>query len=127
LPSFLTTRRDQLLGRRETLLRLAGSAPLKAPAKRVVRRYVADLHDTLRRGTIAEQKAFMRSFVKRINIDDPAVKLNYTIPLALPDGWYTAERRSSGYGKDWLPGSNPLRNVLSFPGTPRWAKWELLC
>jgi hypothetical protein len=27
----------------------------------------------------------------------------------------------------WLPGRNPLRNVLCFSGAPKWAKLELLC
>ena len=29
--------------------------------------------------------------------------------------------------RNWLPGRNPLRNVLCFSGAPKSAKWELLC
>ena len=32
-------------------------------------------------GTIAERKAFIRSFIKRIIIDYPTATIEYTIPL----------------------------------------------
>ncbi len=47
---------------------------------------MADLHDTLKHGKIVEQKAFIRSFVKRIEIDHPMAELHYTCPLTPPEG-----------------------------------------
>lgn len=40
-----------------------------------------DLADLLQNGTIMEQKAVLRSFVKRVIINRPDITLDYTIPL----------------------------------------------
>ena len=40
-----------------------------------------DLADVLQNGTIMEQKAVLRSFVKRVIINRPDITLDYTIPL----------------------------------------------
>jgi hypothetical protein len=49
----------------------------------VVRRYVADLQGILANSLLAEQKAFIRSFVKDIKVTGGDVLLTYTIPLPL--------------------------------------------
>ena len=46
-----------------------------------VRAYVEDLRELLSKGTIVEQKAFLRSFIKRIEVHHPHIALEYTIPL----------------------------------------------
>jgi site-specific DNA recombinase len=43
--------------------------------------YIEDLQKTLLEGTVAERKAFIRSFVKKITVDYPAVEIEYAIPL----------------------------------------------
>jgi hypothetical protein len=53
--------------------RASGAAKVKA--------YVDDLNALFSKGSIMGQKAFLRSFVKRIEIDQPRVVLDYTIPL----------------------------------------------
>ena len=40
-----------------------------------------DLRELLSKGTIVEQKAFLRSFIKRIEVHHPHIALEYTIPL----------------------------------------------
>jgi hypothetical protein len=47
----------------------------------VVRAYVDDLKALLSKGSIVEQKSFLRSFVKRIEVNLPQVVVNYTMPL----------------------------------------------
>jgi hypothetical protein len=46
-----------------------------------VKAYVDDLKALLSKGSIMGQKVFLRAFVKRIEIDQPRVVLDYTIPL----------------------------------------------
>ena len=39
----------------------------------------------------------------------------------------TTQELARSETSNWLPTRNPLRNVVSFPEAPKWAKWELLC
>ena len=52
---------------------------------RLVRSYVEDLKELLDENPLAEQKAFIRSFVKEVKVRGKEATLTYTIPL-LPDG-----------------------------------------
>jgi site-specific DNA recombinase len=52
---------------------------LEAP---VVKAYVSDLKGLLSKGSIVEQKSFLRSFIKRVEVNLPQVVIDYTIPLA---------------------------------------------
>lgn len=47
-----------------------------------VKKYTQDLKLLLSKGTLMERKSFIRSFVKRIEIKDKAVLIEYTLPLA---------------------------------------------
>jgi len=47
----------------------------------VVREYVEDLKALLEESSIVEQKAFLKSFVERIEVDDSEMKVIYTIPM----------------------------------------------
>jgi len=47
----------------------------------MLKSYVADLADLLSKGSIVEQKGFLRSFIKRIEITRPKVTIDYTMPL----------------------------------------------
>ncbi|MFC1910535.1 recombinase family protein [Chloroflexota bacterium] len=51
----------------------------------LVKSYVNDMKDLLGGAAIVESKAFIRSFVKRIEIDGERVKINYVLPMP-PDG-----------------------------------------
>ncbi len=48
---------------------------------KVLKPYVKDLYKTLKKGRLFERKAFIRSFIKKINIDYPEATIEYTIPL----------------------------------------------
>lgn len=43
--------------------------------------YVQDLKALLEESSIVEQKAFLKSFVERIEVDDSEMKVIYTIPI----------------------------------------------
>ena len=46
-----------------------------------VKAHVADLKALLSKGSIVEQKSFLRSFIKRIKVSLPRIVVDYTIPL----------------------------------------------
>jgi hypothetical protein len=46
-----------------------------------VRSYVADLWNILDESEVAQRKAFLRSFMKKIVVEKKRVKLYYTMPL----------------------------------------------
>ncbi|GAI81368.1 unnamed protein product, partial [marine sediment metagenome] len=48
-----------------------------------VKEYVSDLKNLLSNGTIIEQKSFIKSFIKRIEINLPKVMIDYTVPLKI--------------------------------------------
>lgn len=50
----------------------------------VIKEYVQDLKALLEQSSIVERKAFLKSFVERIEVGDSDVKLIYSIPM-LPD------------------------------------------
>ena len=43
--------------------------------------FVEGLHETLLEGTIAQRRGFIRSFIKRIEIDYPEAEIDYTLPM----------------------------------------------
>jgi len=49
--------------------------------KSQIKAYVEDLSQLLSEGTILEQKGFIRSFIKRITVDDGKVTILYTYPI----------------------------------------------
>ena len=54
--------------------------------------YVSDLHSLLKEGSLAERKAFVRSFVREIKVTCDEVIMNYNIPL-LPDNITVGKER----------------------------------
>ena len=46
-----------------------------------IKAHVADLRALLAQGSIVQQKSFLRSFIKRIEVDLPDVAIEYSIPL----------------------------------------------
>ncbi len=54
--------------------------------------YVSDLHSLLKEGSLAERKAFVRSFVREIKVTGDEVIMNYNIPL-LPDNITVGKER----------------------------------
>ncbi len=62
---------------------MARRAASEMPSVEVVKGYVTDLRDTLREGSIMQQKAFLRSFIKRIGVKDDQAEIEYTCPMGL--------------------------------------------
>ena len=58
------------------------STPVTLPfGINTIKSYVEDLSSLLRNSSIIEQKTFLRSFIKRITVNQPEVKIDYTLPL----------------------------------------------
>jgi len=72
---------DQLEERRLDLMETIQNVKLDLLKTSVVKAYVDDLSGLLSTGSIVEQKSFLRSFVKRIEVNLPQVVINYTMPL----------------------------------------------
>ncbi|MBI4245504.1 MAG: hypothetical protein HY606_15555 [Planctomycetes bacterium] len=76
---------DKLQARREELNIFVAEQTLEVPIADEVRECATDLRDSLERWSLAERKAFIRSFVKEVSIAGDEAKLTYTLPL-LPRG-----------------------------------------
>jgi len=72
---------DQLEDKRIDLMETIRDVKVELLEASIVKAYVDDLKALLSTGSIVEQKSFLRSFVKRIEVDLPQVVLNYTMPL----------------------------------------------
>src|SRR5215472_1837320 len=72
---------DGLEEKRSDLVESIREARVDLLEASVVRAYVDDLKALLSKGSIVEQKSFLRSFVKRIEVNLPQVVINYTMPL----------------------------------------------
>ena len=62
------------------LANIESDNPVKLDARQVAE-YVEDMRALLVEGTLTEQKAFLRSFVKRIDYESEKVTISYAIPL----------------------------------------------
>jgi hypothetical protein len=59
------------------------SVTVPKPSEETVTAYVEDLRNTLSEGSIMHQKAFLNSFIRRINIKDSEAEIEYTCPIGL--------------------------------------------
>ena len=73
-----------------------------------VRAYVDDLRALLSKGSIVEQKSFLRSFVKQIKVNLPQVVINYTMPLKA--------QKVEPLDREVLP--------FAYGGSPSWTHFE---
>jgi len=48
----------------------------------IVKSYVADLRNLLNNSSLAERRAFIRSFVKEVKVSGDEMLLTYTMPLS---------------------------------------------
>lgn len=70
-----------------------------------LKEYVGDLATLLKNGSILEQKSFLRSFIKRINVNLPQVEIEYQLPLIkgkATEGWgeVLAMEKTGSPGRD---------------------------
>ncbi|NIR47045.1 hypothetical protein GWO43_01020 [candidate division KSB1 bacterium] len=68
---------DDVIGETET----AKQTKVEMVESKIVETYVSDLKGLLEKGTIMERKSFLKTFVKRIEVDYLNVTIYYTIPL----------------------------------------------
>ena len=61
----------------------AGHAPLDVVA---MDKYVAELQGLLQSATFQESKAFLASFVRRVEFDKQQVRIEYTVPVTTASG-----------------------------------------
>ncbi|MFQ5875735.1 MAG: recombinase family protein, partial [Dehalococcoidia bacterium] len=80
----LFQKKDELLQARTEAEEALRQNTVQLADPRVVRDYVNDLRDFLANSGIVERKAFLRSFVERVEVDGSQVTVVYTIPM-LPD------------------------------------------
>jgi hypothetical protein len=78
----LRQRREQLETSRIQTEQRLNDRRVELADSRTVARYVAELHDFLSRGDLAERKAFVRTFVKEVKVTGDQVMLTYTMPMA---------------------------------------------
>ena len=81
----LRQQEDQLQAARLELEDHLSERKIALADDRLVRSYVEDLKELLDESPLAEQKAFIRSFVKEVKVRGKEATLTYTMPL-LPDG-----------------------------------------
>ena len=77
----LRQRQDQLQSAKEELSDKFADRKVELADLKIVENYANDLRNLLSQSSLAEQKAFIRSFVKDIRVTDREVDLFYTIPL----------------------------------------------
>ena len=85
--------------------------PLLSLTKSQLKEYVKDVLELLSEGSFAEQKNFIRSFIKNIVVDNGKVIITYTFPIEPEDG---------GSGSEEVLGSDlncsPGRTILELSG-----------
>jgi hypothetical protein len=76
----LRTRQDELSSTRLQLEAEAITSGVNEVDLVTVKAYAEDLRSILEEADFSEKKAFLRSFIKRIEVDDAQVKVNYRLP-----------------------------------------------
>ncbi len=80
----LRGRQEQLQARRMEIESQMSDRKVELADLETVSCYVDDPHNLLKEGTLAERKAFIRSFIKEIRVTGNEAVLTYTIPI-LPE------------------------------------------
>jgi hypothetical protein len=89
--SDVAPRLRELNGEKEALTaeiaRLGAQTPRSTvfikPSDESIKADVGELRSTLKEGSIMHQKAFLNSFIRRINIKDLEAEIEYTCPIGL--------------------------------------------
>lgn len=79
--SDLISRKKDLQEAIAEVLESGYEKPINAADVDEIKHYVDDLRAVLGSASILEQKAFLRSFVKRIDVSKSEVTINYTLPM----------------------------------------------
>ena len=77
----LLIKKAELEGARDETIEALQTRQFRIEDIQLIRSYVEDLRALLGSASILEQKAFLRSFVKRIDVSNSEVKVDYTLPM----------------------------------------------
>ena len=58
--------------------------------------YINNLQETLMKGSITSRKGFIRSFIKKISVNDLTLEVEYTTPLPIDEKLEKSEVRCIG-------------------------------
>ena len=73
-------RADELMARRRLLKERVHDCPQVAADGPIIRAYLAGLHDLLERGSVAERRAFLRGWIRRIEARGRELTIVYALP-----------------------------------------------
>ena len=74
---------DILKEKRVEIIENIKTTEIKTLRSSEIKEYTSDLKNLLSNGSIIEQKSFIKSFIKRIEINLPKVIIDYTVPLKI--------------------------------------------
>ena len=77
----LRSRQEQLQMRRIELEAMLSDQRVEIADKKLVNEYVDDLRRVLSESPLTERKAFVKSFVKEVRVQDNQATIEYTLPL----------------------------------------------
>jgi site-specific DNA recombinase len=80
----LKERQDKLQGRKAELHMLLTGEKAEVATQQEVAKCAADFQELLEEGSLAEKKAFVRSFVDEVRVTGDHVLVNYRLPMSLP-------------------------------------------
>jgi len=78
----LRNRQEKLQARRVHIESFLFDRRVELSSPKIVKSYVDDLRNLLNRSSLAERRAFIRSFVKEVKVTGDEVLLTYTMPLS---------------------------------------------
>jgi len=78
----LRNRQDNLQARKIQIESFLSDRRVELASPEIVKSYVDDLRNLLNNSSLAERKAFIRSFVKEVKVTRDEVLLTYTVPLS---------------------------------------------
>jgi site-specific DNA recombinase len=117
----LNSSKDALLAEQAKCEAFARRAAPAMPSFEVVKGYVNDLRETLQEGSIMQQKAFLRSFIRRIGIKGDQAEIEYTCPIGL-----SGNRKQEVLSLDRNGSKGRTRTVIPNQNTNKIAKTPVL-
>jgi len=78
----LRNRQERLQARKVQIASFLSDRRIELASPEIVRSYVDDLRNLLNNSSLAERRAFIRSFIKEVKVTGNEVLLTYTIPLS---------------------------------------------
>ena len=103
-------RSDELMARQQILNERRRSSPDVAIDESIITAYLAGLHDLLERGSVAERRAFLRGWIRRIEVRGRELTIVYAFPR------WPGDRGPAGSGGRGGDGRKGPRSGGTVPG-----------